>query len=133
MKQARTATGLFWALAAIFFASPSFSQDHAPTAEQCKADQAVWGSDYAQTQYNEAETRQIQDGTRNRTDIALLTIPQLKLRMKEMYQCADVVETEPYQETGNFYNSVITDRYFGFLVRHGLMSQMMKEDAAGKR
>ena len=111
----------------------SFSQDHAPTADQCKADQAVWGSGYTQTQYNEAQTRHIEDGTPNRTDIARLTIPQLKQRMNEMYQCEDVVATEPYHQTGNFYYGVIGDRHLGFLMRHGLMNQMMKEDAAGKR
>ena len=121
------------ASAVILFALPSVPQDHAPTAEQCKADQAVWGSDYAQTQYNETETRHIQDGAPNRTYIARLTIPRLEKRMSEMYQCEEVVATEPYHETGNFYHGVIGDRHLGFLVRHGLMSQMMKEDAAGKR
>jgi hypothetical protein len=53
--------------------------------------------------------------------------------MGEMYQCSDVVAMEPYHLTGNFHHSVIADRYFGFLARHGLVGQMMKEDAEGKR
>jgi len=53
--------------------------------------------------------------------------------MNEMYQCSDVVAMEPYHSTGNFYYSVISDRYSSFLMRHGLMGQMIKEDAAGKR
>jgi hypothetical protein len=133
MKTGRWIVRCSLALAFARCAVSSFSQDHAPTAELCKADQAVWGSDYAETQYNEAETRHIEDGTPNRTDIARLTIPQLKQRMKEMYQCEEVIATEPYHQTGNFYFNVIGDRHLGFLVRHGLMSQMMKEDAAGKR
>jgi hypothetical protein len=132
-KQAGMVMGHAWTLAVILFALPAFSQDHAPTTEQCKADQAVWGSPYAETQYNEAETRHIQDGTPNRTDIALLTIPQLKKRMHEMYQCMEVVATEPYSQTGDFYHSVIADRYFSYVRRHGLEDQLMREDAAGKR
>lgn len=120
-------------LIAILFTLPSLSQEHAPTAEQCRADQALWGSDYAETNYNETETRHIQDGTPNRTDIAILTIPQLRQRMGEMYQCSDVVAMEPYHLTGNFYYDVIADRYSSFLRRHGLVRQMMKEDADGKR
>lgn len=122
-----------WILVAILFASPSFPQEHAPTAEQCRADQALWGSDYAETKYREAETRHVQDGTPNGTDIALLSIPQLRQRMDEMYQCSDVVAMEPYHLTGNFYYDVIADRYSSFLRRHGLVRQMMKEDAEGKR
>jgi hypothetical protein len=53
--------------------------------------------------------------------------------MDEMYQCSDVIAMEPYHSTGNFYHSVIADGYFGFLTRHGLVRQMMKEDAEGKR
>jgi hypothetical protein len=120
-------------LAAILFVPPCLSQEHAPTAEQCRADQALWGSDYAETKYHEAETRHVQDGTPNRTDIALLSIPQLRQRMEEMYQCSDVVAMEPYHLTGNFYYDVIADRYSSFLRRHGLVRQMMKEDADGKR
>lgn len=132
-KRVGMVAGCFWATAVVLFAFPCFSQDHASTAEQCKADQAVWGSDHAQAEYNEAEMRHLQDRVPNRTDIALLTIPQLKQRMNEMYECADVVAMEPYHQTGNFYSSVIADRYFGFLKRHGLIDQVMREDAAGRR
>ena len=132
-KRVGMVVGYIWALAVILFASPSFSQDHAPTAEQCKADQAVWVSDHAQTEYTEAETRHIRDGIPNRTDIALLSISQLKRRMSEMYQCMEVVEMEPYHQTGSFYNGVLGDRFFGFIERHGLMGQVIREDAAGKR
>ena|ERR1017187_914202 len=113
--------------------STSLSQDHAPTAESCRADQALWGATHTETEYNEAETRHVQDGTPNRTEIAELNISQLKQRMAEMYQCSDVVEMEPYHSTGNFYYGVISDRYAAFLRRHGLMNQLIREDAEGKR
>lgn len=117
----------------IFVSVAALAQEHAPTADQCKADQAVWGSDHARIEYNEAETRHIESGTANRTDIALLTIPQLKQRMHEMYQCVDVVAVEPYHTTGNFYHDVMSDRYSSFVIRHGLIKQMMDEDAVGER
>jgi len=120
-------------LVIVSLASVSRSQDHAPTAEQCRADQALWGAVHAETEYYDAETRHVQDGTPNRTDIAALNVSHLKQRMNEMYQCSDVVAMEPYHSTGNFYYSVISDRYSSFLMRHGLMGQMIKEDAAGKR
>lgn len=129
----RMVAGYLWAGALILLASRALSQDHAPTADQCKADQAVWGSVHGETEYLDAETKHIQDGSPNRTDIALLTIPQLKQRMREMFQCVDVVAMEPYHETGDFYHDVMADRYSGFVRRHGLTEQLMREDAAGKR
>jgi hypothetical protein len=132
-KYATLTAELLCCLAIAIFASRGASQDHAPSVEQCKADQSVWGSAHVEIQYNEAETRHLQDGTPNRTDIALLTIPELETRMQVMYQCVDVVEMDPYFETGNFYHNVVADRYHGFLKRHGLMDQLLKEDAAGKR
>jgi hypothetical protein len=111
----------------------AFAQEHAPTVEQCKADQALWGADHTQTAYNEAETRHVESGAVNRTEIAMLSITQLKQRMRGMYECEDVVAMDPYHSTGNFYYSVIADRYLGFLIRHGLMPQLVKEDAAGER
>jgi len=122
-----------WILFVLLLVPPCFAQQHAPSPEQCKADQSVWGSSHARTEYEDAERRHIEDGTPNRTDIALAGIPELLQRMKEMYECSDVVAMEPYHETGNFYHGVIADRYFGFISRHGLIRQMMKEDAAGKR
>jgi hypothetical protein len=117
----------------LLISAAAFAQDHAPTAERCKADQAVWGSSSAHVEYFEAETQHVRSGISNRTDIALLSIPQLKERMSEMYQCEEVVTTEPFHSAVIFYHDVIGDRYISFVKRHDLTKQMMAEDAAGKR
>jgi hypothetical protein len=112
---------------------PSFSQEHASTIEQCQADEALWGSTHIVIEYNLAEAAHATDGTPNRTEIAKLGIPELQLRMIEMYKCRDVVSMEPYQTTGAFYHDVVADRWLGFIKRHGLMASLKKEDAAGQR
>ena len=50
-----------------------------------------------------------------------------------MFDCQDVVSIEPYHQTGSFYDHVISDRFFQYIKRHGLMSELVREDAAGKR
>jgi hypothetical protein len=53
--------------------------------------------------------------------------------MPEMYDCWHAVSMEQFRQTGNFYHNVRMDRYASFLDRHGLIKQLLKEDAKGKR
>ena len=106
---------------------------HAPTVDQCTADEKLWGSYDVQNEYQEAESRHLRDGIPNHTDIARLSILQLTSRGKEMNDCARVVTAQPFLDVANFYLSVVEDRYSSFVKRHGLMKQMVKEDVEGQR
>jgi hypothetical protein len=65
-------------------------QEHAPTADVCRADAAVWGNSQARIDYFNAETAKHTDSTPNRTLIEELPIKEVKARIREMYACFDV-------------------------------------------
>lgn len=98
---------------------PAFGQDHAPTVEQCRADQRLWN-------------RQLTDGTEI---IKSLTYYQLNDRMGEMADCVAVDDERAaiYAMTSGRFNAQQMIRLRDFVKRHELYQQFIAEDAAGKR
>lgn len=110
-------------------------QEHAPTLEVCRADVAIWGNLDTNGEYLKADTESQRNGTPNRTEIARLPIGEIRGRMKEMSQCrhVDPSRDDLYFQTASFYDGVRADRWWHFIVRHGLAAQFEQEDAEGKR
>jgi hypothetical protein len=114
MKYAIALTVAVFVLVAV--ASPQL--EHAPTVEQCQADQELW--------FSKLETNE------STSDV---TFDTLRGWISEMGDCQSVdkpnwheyyhVEAEATQER--------SQREFDFIVRHGLATQFVSEDAAGKR
>lgn len=119
----------------LLLAVPAMGQEHAPTAAQCQADVAVWGDEKMQTEYLDAETAFIKNGTPNKTDVAKLPFGELQARIMEMGDCmkVDPQRLEKYHDALAFYHSVGGDRLFRFITRHILWPQFNLEDAQGKR
>jgi hypothetical protein len=108
--------------------------DHTPTAEQCRADLALWYDVQEATAYFDAETAHINEGTPNRTEAAKLPFTKVVSRLREMGACWRVEGfKDRYFEAHKFYSDVMHDRYDGFLRRHNLMEQLKREDAEGLR
>jgi hypothetical protein len=107
--------------------------DHAPTVEQCRADRDVWL--YEITEYENAETDRIESGSPNHTHVNGLTLAQLNDRTKETLTCAhvDPSREDLYNHLGSAYTDARKDRYVAFIRRHGLNSQLFREDNAGVR
>lgn len=91
---------------------------HAPTADQCRADLAVW---YGQSK------------------AIIETIPAHDLdgRRLEMVECSDLftdhLEREKAFGMQNVYVSHIQQRMERFILRHDLMQQFADEDLKGAR
>jgi len=96
-------------------------QDHAPTVEQCRADQRLWSSVHDTQDYKDAMSR--------------LSVQTLKLRSDEMSDCfaVDSVNAHDYFEVVAACGMEMGRRYRHFIDRHHLMAQFLSEDAAGKR
>lgn len=113
---------LFAGILSLFLLVPLtflFGQDHAPTVEQCRADQRAWSADFKG----------------NQQIIDRLTYYQLSDRMSEM---ADCVAVDPdrdiaYGQTANRFFMKQMVRLRDFVKRQGLYDQFIAEDAAGKR
>lgn len=127
---------LGFALGFILSATPvPCAQEHAPTVDVCRADRALWENIEQRTDYFTQETKLITDGIRNTNPIAKLSFREITLRSAEMGACqsVDASSSHSYYEMMNFYQSVISDRYHRFIMRHHLMGQFKTEDAAGTR
>jgi hypothetical protein len=96
-----------------------FSQDHAPTVEQCRADQRLWAAQL--------------DG--NPEIVRSLAYYQLNDRMGEMADCVAVDRDREivYADTAGRFNNRQMVRLLDFVKRHELHDQFIAEDAAGKR
>jgi hypothetical protein len=96
-----------------------FGQDHAPTVEQCRADERLWSTQLIE----------------NPGIIKSLRHDQLNDRMLEMANCAAVDRDREsvYAETAARFNMKLMVRLFDFIKRHKLLDQFMAEDAAGQR
>jgi hypothetical protein len=107
--------------------------DHAPTVETCTADARLWINQI--TEYMNAEADYINKGLPNRSTLMGLTYIQLIDRADEMGQCAyvDPQSEDKYHRLMEDYGDARNDRLRFFIKRHGLLKQMMAEDAAGKR
>lgn len=101
--------------------TPLFGQDHAPTVEQCRADQRLWLS--------QSDNPELING---------LSYYQLNDRMGEMSECVavdrdDLSRVLLYSETASRFNLKQMVRLRNFVKRHELYGQFIAEDAAGKR
>jgi hypothetical protein len=116
-------------MALLLLASTGFAQEHAPTPEQCRADYRLW--------------------TANNPDLKSLSFEELMQRSHVMDECST---TDPammqtflqdslrlgknaplsYSEVATLFHAVAGDKAVDFLMRHHLMDQFMREEAAGK-
>ena len=97
---------------------------HAPTAEQCSADIAVWKA-------------------QSKVDIIALPVGTLLLRSHELHECRTVFtslagghasdDSEWATTLRDVYSQHITDRALKFINRHQLRAQFDNEDAQGAR
>jgi hypothetical protein len=91
---------------------------HAPTVAQCQADQRLW---FAQLEEGDSPKLPTQD--------------VLAKWNNEMSDCqkVDPGNTPMYYNTGAEIDAAMETRLTHFILRHGLWSQFMDEDTAGKR
>ncbi len=108
-------------LAVVMAASLSLGQDvkHAPTVEQCQADQRLWLSKV------EGDV----------TDKTLPAISVINAWLREMFDCEKIDpenQRRYYNTRGELYVEEVM-RMEDFLRRHQMWDRFIKEDAAGKR
>lgn len=96
----------------------SLSQDHAPTVEQCQADQSLWWE-----QFDTSEK------------MSKLGAQQLHDRTREMQDCSavDKPHRDSYTRLASLFLLELEQRFANFIARRGLTDEFMAEDAAGKR
>jgi hypothetical protein len=117
-------------------ATPTESQQHAPTMDVCRADVAVWFDYKSATEYANAEASRVTDGIPNRTEVAKLPFVEVNKRLTEMGDCdkVDKQHTDDYTQAIEFYNRIAGDRIRSFVFRHpSLFKQFIQEDAQGLR
>lgn len=97
-------------------------QDHAPTVEQCRADQRLWSS-------------AMQDDATFAKVVSKLSAEILAQRMSQMRDCfaVDGENSRDYFVVNAGYGTELGTRYKDFIARHRLMTQFVTEDAVGKR
>ena len=94
---------------------------HAPTTEQCRADQRLWLSKLEQV---------------NPPDpVARVGYAELMAWEREMLDCrhVDPERRDLYHNTAAEIDAERADRLATFLFRHGLMDQFYAEEAQGKQ
>jgi hypothetical protein len=103
----------------LLLVASSLSQNHAPTAEQCRADQRLWQS-------------QVDDMPEEISKVLFQTLTD---RGHEMADCivVDGSYWESYSHTAVALHIQQSRRLMHFLERHKLLKQFVAEDAAGKR
>jgi hypothetical protein len=108
---------------------------HAPTVDVCRADVAVWWTEYIVSQYEKSEDGLASGGKYIRNPAGDLPIKEVSVRMNEMHDCenVDTRDARTYSSAWGFYYGIIMERYQRFVERHGLHDQFMKEDAEGMR
>ena len=96
----------------------SLGQDHAPTTQQCQADQRFW--------FGQVDTP---------AEISKLSFRELQQRAEEMHKCnaVDAANVHYYQATRELLHFEQMHRLEHFLERHNLMGKFLAEDDAGKR
>jgi hypothetical protein len=96
--------------------------EHAPTAEQCRADQAVWADKL------EAPAKDWADSVQESSRIVVAWVT-------EMNTClvVDRERIDDYNHTSQMGLLVVGSRKADFIRRHNLVSQFISEDDAGLR
>ena len=111
-------------LTAIFIAYPVFSQEvKRATTDICRTDEALWESKLSQPSKSWSSVANDVD---SKTLVLVAT---------EMNDCsrADKDRSEQYLAMVHWLFAVIFNRESDFLIRHHLLDQFYKEDAAGSR
>lgn len=112
----------------LLFSVSSSTQDveHAPTAQQCQADQALWMSKL------EESSSPSSGWAHSANDVASRT---LVIWSGEMNDCfaVDPDNKQKYLDTTEHIFAVMGARQADFLIRHNLIKQFFDEDDAGKR
>jgi hypothetical protein len=112
----------FGTLLLVLASTTSPQINHAPTVEQCRADQALWTAELQASGGENKETFGVWTG-----------------RMQEMTDCFTVdsdKQSSPvngYQSLTDLIVRVMLKRQIRFIARHGLMQQFQSEDEAGAR
>jgi hypothetical protein len=106
--------------------------EHAPSVDQCRADQKLWSAE------EDEYLAKMKTGNRsaaNNTDLGRVAFEQLHERGEEMRNCASVDPQNAiaYMDVGNGFHSIRYDRLMGFLLRHKLSAQFIEEDKKGLR
>jgi hypothetical protein len=121
MCKLRLSIGIGLLLGLVGTAPSAWSQEvhHAPTVEQCRADQRLWMDRLEQTAFNA---------------IANVSYPELTQWRDEMFECQSVDPTSKflYYNTSGEIKVELVDRLRGFIRRHNLYDQFLAEDAQGK-
>lgn len=114
-------------------ANATHTQQHAPTAEVCRADANLWDNQEDFAAYR-AERMGFLAGRSAASPIGVLSVKNVEWRMQEMADCynSDGPRTV-YFIVLEFYTSVAYDRDVDFISRHGLTDKFYQEDQAGKR
>ena len=118
---------VLWLLAfAMLVSGHAFGQDieHAPTVDQCQADQRLWLS--------EVRDDGAKDWAHSATNTSART---LILWGHEMTICGNVDPNNDavYSHTWQLIQLTLNSRVEDFVMRHGVWQQFLAEDKAGKR
>ena len=118
MKVLLLAVAVAILVASLASGHPTQNVEHAPTVEQCRADQAYWFSKLERTH-----------GTDD------ITYDNLRSWHTEMNKCAviDPPKEWKYYNTMSESDAEVATRLMRFVNRHNLWQQFLDEDAAGKR
>ena len=110
---------------------PIYSQEvpHAPTVEQCRADQKLWFSKLS----DDAKAEEA-EGLREPVAHSV-SFQQLSFLSLEMHDCAriDPESKDLYYKTSDDAVVTANNRLVHFLHRHNLLSQFLAEDTQGVR
>jgi hypothetical protein len=111
------------------------TEEHAPTVAQCQADLAAWYNAGMYIEYNKAEAARPNFDTPNRSPINKIPLTELSRRRDEMADCfyVDSSRRTEYRDAMNLYDFLRADRFKSFVLRHNLLEQLIREDAAGER
>ena len=112
---------------------PVLAQEHAPLLATCEADLALWYDRDEFTDYLNAQTAFLLDGTPNKTKLNRLSVVEVVARHEEMGKCWSMTHRSIFHDADMDYMNIFTDREHDFIVRHNLSNQFRAEDAEGKR
>src|SRR5580704_16494846 len=116
----------FWILAismTLMSAVRAQHVEHAPTVEQCRADQALWDDKIAHPAKDWANS------------VPEISSRSLNVMLNEMVACVsvDAVYRSKYNATSKVISLVVGDRAMDFLIRHNLKEKFYQEDDSGRR
>lgn len=116
-------------LIVIVLVSAAFAQEHAPTPDQCRADYRLWttkGTDLTDFSWKELmERSHVMTGCST-------TDPEWTRQFAEQAVRLGGNASISYGDLGTLYHAAAGDKAIGFLMRHHLMDQFVKESESGK-